>query len=129
MNCMLHFVHDHGGYLDGHSGHPDGFVINTYSSPSHAYLKLHQATCSTISRLQPGAKTFTGGRYSKVCGDRDELEGYAHYRVDQRRPARFASDPARFPRGISGCGCLRLGITGQGEPERLEPGYDCDLGC
>jgi hypothetical protein len=40
---------------------------------------LHQSTCSTISRLQPGAKTFTDGQYSKICGDRDELEGHAHY--------------------------------------------------
>jgi len=79
MNCMLHFVHDDAGYLAWLSGHPDGFVINTYSSPSPAYLKLHQATCSTISRLQPGAKTFTGGQYSKICGDRDELEAHAHY--------------------------------------------------
>jgi hypothetical protein len=66
MNCMLHFVHDDAGYLAWLSGHPDGFVINTYSSLSPAYLKLHQATCSTISRLQPGAKTFTGGQYSKI---------------------------------------------------------------
>ena len=79
MNCMLHFVHDDAGYLAWLSGHPDGFVINTYSSPSPAYLKLHEATCSTISRLQPGPKTFTDGQYSKVCGDRDELEAHAHY--------------------------------------------------
>jgi hypothetical protein len=31
------------------SWHPDGFVINTYTRPSRTYLKLHQATCPTIS--------------------------------------------------------------------------------
>jgi hypothetical protein len=56
MNCMLHYIHDDAGYLAWLSGHPDGFVINTYSSPSPTYVRLHQATCSTISRLQPGAK-------------------------------------------------------------------------
>ena len=34
MNCMLHFVHDDAGYLAWLSGHPDGFVINTYARVS-----------------------------------------------------------------------------------------------
>src|ERR1035441_8706919 len=86
MISMLHFVHDDVGYLAWLSGHPDGFVINTYSSPSPAYLKLHQATCSTISRLQPSAKTFTDGQYSKICGGRNELEPAL-----QKRPVPFRS--------------------------------------
>src|SRR5580693_1410018 len=53
------------------------FVINTYTRPSRAYLKLHQATCPTISHLQRGARTFTDGEYSKICGTRAELEGHA----------------------------------------------------
>jgi len=55
-----------------------GFVINTYARPSSAYLKLHHATCPTTSRLQPGARTFTDGQYSKLCGSRAELEEHAH---------------------------------------------------
>jgi hypothetical protein len=86
MISMLHFVHDDVGYLAWLSGHPDGFVINTYSSPSPAYLKLHQATCSTISRLQPSAKTFTDGQYSKICGGRNELEGHARSLGGSARP-------------------------------------------
>jgi hypothetical protein len=77
MGYMVHFVNDDDGYLGWISQHPDGFVINTSTRPSPAYLKLHRATCSTISRLQPQAKTFTDGDYSKLCGGRRELERHA----------------------------------------------------
>jgi hypothetical protein len=66
MGCMQHYVHRDAGYLAWISLHPEGFVINTYRRPSRAYLKLHQAACPTISRLQPGARTFTDGEYSKI---------------------------------------------------------------
>jgi hypothetical protein len=71
---MQHYVRNDDGYMDWISQHPDGFVINTYAKPSRAYLKLHQATCPSISRLQPGARTFTEGQYSKLCGSQAELE-------------------------------------------------------
>ena len=75
---MQHFVSDDPGYMRWLSQHPNGYVINTYASPSAAYLKLHSATCPHISRLQRGATTFTCGEYSKLCGDRTELERHAH---------------------------------------------------
>jgi hypothetical protein len=78
MGSIQHYVHDDPGYLTWISEHPCGFVVNTYTRPSRAYLKLHQATCPTISRLQKGARTFTGGEYSKLCGSRAELEEHAH---------------------------------------------------
>jgi hypothetical protein len=56
MSGMQHYVRDDVGYLAWLSAHPDGCVINTYARPSRAYLKLHHAACSTISRLQPGAR-------------------------------------------------------------------------
>jgi hypothetical protein len=74
---MQHFVRDDPGYMRWLAQHPTGFVINTYSSPSAAYLKLHRATCASITRLQRNATTFTGGEYSKLCGDRIELEQHA----------------------------------------------------
>jgi hypothetical protein len=74
---VQHFVRDDPGYMRWLAQHPDGFVINTYASPSAAYLKLHRASCFHISRLQRNATTFTGGEYSKLCGDRDELEQVA----------------------------------------------------
>jgi hypothetical protein len=74
---MQHYVRNDAGYLSWIARHPDGFVINTYAKPSRAYLKLHQATCTSISRLQLGARSFTEGEYSKLCGRRDELEKHA----------------------------------------------------
>jgi hypothetical protein len=71
---MQHFARDDDGYLGWLSRNPDGFVVNTYLPPSPAYLRLHHASCPTISHLQPSARTFTGGQYSKICGDRTELE-------------------------------------------------------
>ena len=75
---MQHYARDDTGYMDWISRHPDGFVINTYAKPSRAYLKLYKATCTSISRLQPGARSFTEGEYSKLCGTRAELEEHAH---------------------------------------------------
>jgi hypothetical protein len=74
---MQHYVRDDTGYLTWLTRNPNGFVINTYATPSRAYLKLHQAICPSISRLQLGARTFTDGEYSKLCGSRAELERHA----------------------------------------------------
>lgn len=73
---VQHFVDDDPGYLGWLAHHPGGFVLNTTRRPSAAYLMLHRANCWTITRLQPRATTFTGD-YSKLCGDRGELETYA----------------------------------------------------
>jgi hypothetical protein len=74
---MVHFAHHDAGYRDWLVKHPSGYVINTYTNPSPSYLKLHHGSCRSISRLQRGARTFTDGDYSKVCGERAELEAYA----------------------------------------------------
>jgi hypothetical protein len=92
MGSMQHFAHGDAGYLGWLSQHPGGFVINTYAKPSAAYLKLHRASCSTISRLQPRARTFTDGEYSKLCGERSELEEYASRLGASAQPAHSASD-------------------------------------
>jgi hypothetical protein len=73
---VQHFVDDDPGYLGWLAHHPGGFVLNTTRRPSAAYLLLHRANCWTITRLQPRASTSTGD-YSKLCGDRGELETYA----------------------------------------------------
>jgi hypothetical protein len=75
--AMQHFVHNDSGYMRWLAQHPDGFVINTYSRPSASYLKLHRAACASISRLQRNATTFTDGDYSKLCGERTELQRHA----------------------------------------------------
>lgn len=76
MQDMQYFVDDDQGYLGWIATHPAGYVLNTTRSPSAAYLMLHRANCWTISRLQPRAMTFTGD-YSKLCGNRGELEKHA----------------------------------------------------
>jgi hypothetical protein len=70
---MRHFVDDDPGYLNWIATHPEGYVLNTTRSPSSGYLMLHRTSCWTISRLQRKATTFTG-EYSKLCGNRDEIE-------------------------------------------------------
>lgn len=77
MDSMQHYVHDYRGYLAWISGHPGNFVINTYTRPSSAYLKTSPCDMPD-DRLQPGARTFTDGQYSKLCGNRAELEEHAH---------------------------------------------------
>ena len=86
---MQHYVHDDAGYLAWVSRHPDGFVINTYTRPSRAYLKLHKAACPKISRLQRGALTFTDGEYSKICGSRAALEEEASNLGGTAQPCPF----------------------------------------
>jgi hypothetical protein len=66
----VHLFHNDAGYLEWLAKHPEGFVINTYATPSPGYVRLHHASCPSISRLQPGATTFTDGQYSKICGRR-----------------------------------------------------------
>jgi hypothetical protein len=76
MGVVEHFVDDDAGYQDWLAGHSNGFVINTGRTPSAAYLMLHRAGCGTISGRPARGSTFTGD-YSKVCGERDELESFA----------------------------------------------------
>jgi hypothetical protein len=97
---MQHFAHDDDGYLDWLSRNPEGFVINTYVLPAPAYLRLHHASCPTISRLQPGARTFTDGQYSKICGHRTELEEYARQLGGTAQPCTHCFD--RGERAICG---------------------------
>lgn len=81
MNWMLHFIHDDAGYrswLPPASGwFRDKYVFKSATWLSEA--SPGDLLWSTISRLLPGAKTSTDGQYSKICGDRDELEAHAHY--------------------------------------------------
>jgi hypothetical protein len=79
MSCMRQHVNDDAGYLDWISRHPDGFVINTYTRTVRCVPEASPGNLHTISRLQPDAKTFTDGAYSKICGGgRDEFVEHAH---------------------------------------------------
>lgn len=67
---------DDDGYLAWLTEHPDGFVVNTYRTPSLSYLRLHQARCHTIAGT-PARGTRWTADYAKVCGGRVELESWA----------------------------------------------------
>jgi len=70
IGCMRHFVDDDVGYREWLADHPSGFVINTGRNPTARYLMLHRANCWH-------ARGPAHGEYSKVCGEREELEAFA----------------------------------------------------
>jgi hypothetical protein len=76
MSGMQRFVDDDRGYLAWLARNPDGFVINTGRTPTAGHLMLHLAGCRTINGRPARGATFTGD-YSKLCGERGELEAYA----------------------------------------------------
>ncbi len=41
---------DDSGYISWIENHPDGFVVNAHRKPIASYLRLHRATCFTISK-------------------------------------------------------------------------------
>jgi hypothetical protein len=101
MSGVERFVDDDPGYLGWLSGHPDGFVINTGRAPTAAYLMLHRAGCGTISGRPARGTTFTGD-YAKVCGEREELEGFARKLGGQAQPCGLClGQPGQFPHRAS----------------------------
>jgi hypothetical protein len=75
---MQHFVRDDLGYLAGSpSIRPtrDQHVLEAVSQLSED----SPATCPSISGLQQAATIFTAGDYSKLWGDRTELEQQARH--------------------------------------------------
>jgi hypothetical protein len=85
MSGMQRFVDDDRGYLDWLDHHPDDFVINTGRTPSTAYMMLHRAGCGTITGKPARGTTFTGD-YTKVCGERKELEEFARHLGGHAQP-------------------------------------------
>jgi hypothetical protein len=85
MSGMQRFVDDDRGYLDRLDRHPDGFVINTGRTPSAAYLMLHRASCGTNTGTPARGNAFTG-EYTKVCGQRDELEEFSRHLGGHAQP-------------------------------------------
>lgn len=104
MSGMQRFVDDDRGYLAWLAHHPDGFVINTERSPTATYLMLHRAGCGTINGRPARGTSFTGD-YTKLCGERGELEGFARQLGGQAQPCmRCLAEPLPQPlaRGSAG---------------------------
>jgi hypothetical protein len=64
------------GYLTWLNDHPDDFVLNAGRRPRPTYLRLHRATCRTITGAPARGRRWTAD-YVKVCGGRDELTAWA----------------------------------------------------
>jgi hypothetical protein len=115
MRSMQRFVDDDRGYLDWLDHHADGFVINTGRTPSAAYLMLHRASCGTITGKPARGTTFMG-EYAKVCGERNELEEFAHHLGGHAQPCGLclAQDGQRVPAKPAGgkYGPLREHLSG-----------------
>lgn len=78
---MQRFLDDEQGYRAWLRAHPDGFVVNSYRTPSRDYLILHKATCYTISGTPARGKVWTKD-YAKTCStNRHNLETWARQQV------------------------------------------------
>jgi hypothetical protein len=90
------FVDDDPGYREWLARHPEGFVINTGRTPAASYLMLHRAGCGTINGRPARGTTFTGD-YAKICGSREELEGFARKLGGQPQPCGLCLNQSAQP--------------------------------
>ena len=60
------FKDDDAGYLAWIARHPSDYVVNAERRPRATYLFLHRAMCPRITKLQAGARRWTGD-YIKLC--------------------------------------------------------------
>jgi hypothetical protein len=70
------------GYVAWLSSHPDGFVVNAHSNPIPSYLRLHRASCYTISKGTFRGRSWTEVGFLKACAQNpSELERWARESV------------------------------------------------
>ena len=67
---VTHFDQDDEGYRDWIASHPEGYVVNSETTPRAGYLKLHSSTCRWVS---DSSSAYTTGSYSKTCAEAIEL--------------------------------------------------------
>lgn len=61
--------------------HASGFVLNTYTRPSPAYVTVHRSTCRTINGSPANGENWTTD-YLKVCsGHVGELDEWSQREV------------------------------------------------
>ncbi|KXA92037.1 hypothetical protein AKJ65_08150 [candidate division MSBL1 archaeon SCGC-AAA259E19] len=74
------FVDNDNGYLAWIRNNPTGFVINAERNPSKRYLKLHKATCGTITSGK--RENWTRTQYMKICSQtKEELANWAERKL------------------------------------------------
>ena len=73
---MITFRNDEAGYFEWVKRNRSGFIINVDRNPRPSYVKLHSATCGTVTDRSRGP--YTTHDYIKVCSlDRGELIDWA----------------------------------------------------
>lgn len=73
---------DDSRYIAWIASYRDGFVVNAYRNPTPSYLKLHRATCYTISTDAFRGKSWTEAGFLKACAQElSELERWARETV------------------------------------------------
>lgn len=77
---MERFLDDDRGYGAWLRDHPDEYVVNADRPPNASYLRLHRATCRTISGEPARGRAWTVTA-TKACGRRDELTQWARSEV------------------------------------------------
>ena len=73
---MITFRNDEAGYFEWVKRNRSGFIINIQRSLNPTGVKLHSATCGTVTDRYGGP--YTTNQYVKVCSlDRRELIDWA----------------------------------------------------
>ena len=85
VNSISIFADDDAGYLGWLSGHPDGYVLNTYRPATWSYVVAHRASCRTISGAPTHGRLWTAG-YTKHCAPAFALSELARLYI--RAPGR-----------------------------------------
>ena len=73
---MQIFIDDDQGYRRWLHENPTGFVANADRPPNPSTLRLHRASCRTISGEPARGRAWTATS-TKTCGTRHELEAWA----------------------------------------------------
>lgn len=81
------FIDKDDDYLQWLATNPGGFVVNCDRKPHTRYLKLHRATCRTVTGTPANGQRWTT-LYAKVCSPSiKELERWVNQQVGgQLRP-------------------------------------------
>jgi hypothetical protein len=75
------FVDNDSSYLQWVTANLGGFVVNCDREPRPRYLRVHRATCRTVTGTPPNGRRWTT-LYAKVCSPTiEELQRWASQQV------------------------------------------------
>ena len=85
---LIHFEDDDDGFRRWVEANPNGYVVNSYRSPTAGYLKLHRVSCSHLKL--DSASNLTAD-YMKTCSNSlKTIKTWAKERLDaELQPCHF----------------------------------------